>query len=235
MRADLVPHATIPALAERVTPAMLEVLAYLQKAGFIQNSSELPPDIVEVLDQLAGMGLVDPGYEGEVAQGPHLWVSNGNGSRVLDYRTGIRSGPRYEIASSDLAAWLEEQGSDRWWNVGGDPLLTGRMTFPCPAHRLAKELRRINRLLIVRARKGDSEARGQLVGKDKLDEVVACVSRKWPRVGPGLLPAPPADRTFRLCWTDSLFEWVLSEDSRTTQMMAIEEARARETAAAKKE
>jgi hypothetical protein len=215
---------------------MLEVLAYLQKAGFIQNSSELGPEIVEVLDHLANVGLVDPGYEGDVAQGrPSLWVRNGNGSRVLGYRTGIRSEPHYEIVSADLAVWLEEQGSDRWWNVDGDPLLTGRMTFPCPAHRLAAELRRINRPLFVRASKDDSEARGQPVGKGKLDQVVTSVSRKWFQVGPGLLPTPPADRALRLCWTDSLFEWTLCEDSRMTQMIAREEARARETAQVKKE
>jgi hypothetical protein len=231
MPADLVPHAAIPTLAERVTPAMLEVLAYLQEAGFIQNSSELRPEIVEVLDQLASMGLVDPGYEGNVAQGrPHVWVRNGNGSRVLGYRTGIRSGPQYEIASGDLAAWLEEQGSDRWWNVDGDPLLTGRMTFPCPANRLAKELRRINRPLIVQARKDDSEARGQPAGKDRLDQVVAYVSRKRHQIGLGLLTPPPADRALRLCWTDSLFEWTLSEDSRTTALMTAVEGQTRETA-----
>ena len=43
----------------------------------------------------------------------------------------ILNGPYYEVPSSELAAWLEQQGKDRWWNVDGDPLLTGEMPFPC--------------------------------------------------------------------------------------------------------
>jgi hypothetical protein len=239
MPADLVPHAAIPELAAKVTPAMLEVLAYLQKADFILNRRELPPEAAQALDQLAVLGLVDAGFEVQGAthgDKPYLWTRNANGSRVLGYRTGIRSGPHYQIASADVAAWLVEQGGERWWNVDGDPLLTGRMTFPCPASLLAKELSTINRPLIVQARNEDAEAKGQPVGKEKLDQVVVFFTRKRQQGSYGLLPTSPADRRLHLCWSDSLFEWTLSEDSRVTQWMQVAEVgRGLETAQVKKE
>jgi hypothetical protein len=232
MPADLVPHAQIPELAGHVTPDMLDLLLVLQKTDFILNGPSLPPSVIELLDELTRMGLVDAGYEGDVAQGrPYLWSRNGNGSRVIGYRTGIRFGPHYQIASAALAEWLEEQGEDSWWNVGGDPLLTGRMTFPSPAGPLANELRKINRPLIVQAAKSDAEARGQEVGKDKLDQLASRLPERLHRIGSisfGRREMP--DRAFYLCWPDSLFEWTLSEDGRMAQQM-----RAREKAWAKKE
>src|SRR5438094_670211 len=49
----------------------------------------------------------------------------------------LRDEPHNKIASSELAAWLEQQGTDRWWTVDGDPLLTGRLILahvnPLPA------------------------------------------------------------------------------------------------------
>ena len=68
--------------------------------------------------------------------------------------SSIQEGPHYEIQSSELAAWLEQQGVDLWWNVDGDPLLTGRLTFPCPADELSAELRKLNRALLVQAPEG---------------------------------------------------------------------------------
>lgn len=236
MPADLVKHSEIPDLAKGVTPAMLDVLRQLQQNGFILNNRELPPEMVAVLGELARIGLADPGYEGNTNQRqPYLWARNGNGSRVLRYLTGIRSGPYYEVASADLASWLEEQGPERWWNVDGDPLLTGRMTFPCPAALLAKELRRISRPLIVQAKKDDDEARGQLIGKGNLDRVVTSLSECLHQIRPVPTPAWAADRTLYLCWVDSLFDWMLSEDSRMTQIRAAEEAHARDKACMKKE
>jgi hypothetical protein len=63
---------------------------------------------------------------------------------------GISFSPHYAISSAELGAWIAEQGTDRWWNVDGDPLLTGSLSFPCPGDELAEELRRIDRLLLVR-------------------------------------------------------------------------------------
>jgi hypothetical protein len=215
---------------------MLGVLRQLQRDGFILNTRALPTETVASLDQLVRMGLADPGYEGDINQGqPYLWVHNGNGSRVLSYLTGIWSGPYYEVASADLASWLEGQGPDRWWNVDGDPLLTGRMTFPCPAALLAKELRKINRPLIVQAKKDDNEAKGQPIGKDNLDRVVTRLSERLPQIRPGPAPAWVADRSLCLCWANWPFEWMLSEDSRMTEIRAAEEAHARDKACVKKE
>jgi len=235
MPANLVPHAAIPDLASRVTADMLKVLRHIQKADFIMNSGDMDPATLETLQQLTELELVDPGYEGDTSRPPYMWVANGNGSRVLAYRTGIRGGPHYELPSTELAEWLEEQGSDRWWNIDGDPLLTGRMTFPCPAALLARELRKINRPLIVQARKGDEEADGRPIGKGDLDRVVTRLSESIHQIRPAPLPAWAADRSLYLCWADSRFEWILSEDSRMTQLRAAEEARAREKACVKKE
>src|SRR5262249_30037535 len=151
MPANLVPHAAIPDLASRVTPEMLKVLRHIQKADFIMNSGDLDPSTLGALRQLTELGIVDPGYEGDTSGSPYIWVANGNGSRVLAYKTGIRGGPHYELPSAELAAWLEERGPDRWWNVDGDPLLTGRLTFPCPARHLAAALRSIPRPLLIQA------------------------------------------------------------------------------------
>src|SRR5947207_9170352 len=85
----------------------------------------------------------------------------------------LREEPHYMIASSELADWLERQGADCWWNVDGDPLLTGRLTFPCPTDELAAELRRIDRPLLLQAKKGDSQADGRRIERARLDGLVS--------------------------------------------------------------
>jgi hypothetical protein len=214
MPADLVPNDAIPQLAARVdAPEMLKVLQRIQRTGFILNGSDLDPETARSLQRLAELGLVDPGYNGRTAGRPYLWTSNGNGSRVLWYLTRIPVGPHYEVPSSELAAWLEQQGEDRWWNVDGDPLLTGRLTFPCPADELAAELRQINRPLLVQAKKDDAGAKGQPVHRDKLNELVEHFGR---------------DRLLYLCWKEApygwLREWLLVEDSVATEQSKADEA-----------
>jgi hypothetical protein len=223
MPADLVPTVAIPDLARQVTPEMLTVLRRLQRAGFIQNSKRLDRATFDVLQRLANLGLVDPGDEGDTNGPPLLWVSNGNGSRVLNYLTSIPVGPHYEIASTDLAAWLEEQGKDRWWNVDGDPLLTGRLTFPCPASDLAADLRKIGRPLLVQAKAEDKDAQGQPVGKDKLNELVGHFYENLHAPRGGELPPWGRDRLLYLRWKGSPDEWLLTEDSETTEQMQGEE------------
>ncbi len=236
MPADLVPHEAIPELAARVTPEMLKVLRLLQREGFILNGRDLDPLAVSVLRALADLGLVDPGYDGAVGGEPYMWISNGNGSRVLGYKTGVRSGPHYEVPSSELAAWLEQQGPDRWWNVDGDPLLTGRLTFPCPTGRLAEVLRQINRPLIVQAKKEDADARGQPVGREKLDAVAGPFAESLHLIREGEMPAWSGDRVLYVCWKGSPYEWLLAEDGETTAMMrADERARGADAAAVTKE
>jgi len=234
MPADLVPHAAIPDLAARVSSEMLEVLGRIQKAEFIMNGEDVDARTAEGLDRLAELGLVDPGYAGDERRSPYMWVSNANGSRVLSYRTGIRGGPHYEVPSIELAAWLEGQGKERWWNVDGDPLLTGRLTFPCPAARLAAELKKINRPLLVQARKGDAGAKGQPIDAAKLGDVVSLLAEDVHTTG----QAPPwaNDRVMYLCWKGSPHEWLLEEDGEATAQMQVEErAHARDRAQVKKE
>lgn len=219
MPAILVPHAAIPELAGRVTQDMLKVLRRIQKADFIPNRADLDPALAEILHQLTELGLVDPGYEGDTSGPPILWLANGNGSRVLTYKTGIRGGPHYELPSAELAAWLEQQGPDRWWSVDGDSLLTGRMTFPCPARSLAAELRKIGRHLLVQAKRDDGEASGQVITRDRIDALTDKFADNMHSIGDGELPSGSEDRILYLCWKGSIEEWLLSEDSETAALL----------------
>jgi hypothetical protein len=235
MPANLIPHAAIPKLAEQVTPEMLKILRHIQKADFVVNSAGLARHTVETLERLSTLGLVDPGYEGEASGKPSIWVANGNGSRVLVYKTGIRGGPHYELPSTELAAWLEEQGPDLWWNVDGDPLLTGRLTFPCPARTLAAELRIINRPLLVQVKKDDTAATGQPISKDRID---VAVDRLGDNVQLSPDMEPPSwseDRILYLCWKGSTDEWLLAEDPETTALMQAEVGNARDVARVEKQ
>jgi hypothetical protein len=154
----------------------------------------------------------------------------------LRYLTGIRSGPYYELPADELAAWLEAQGNDRWWSVDGDPLLTGRLYFPCPADELAAELRRIGQQLLVQARKEDTGAKGQRIDRDKLDELAGKVADNLHLIRGGQLPGWSDDRLLYLCWEGSTNDWLLCEDSEVAkQMQASDGGKAVDTADVKKE
>jgi hypothetical protein len=117
MPAPLVPHEVVPKLAEQVDSlAMLRVLQYLQKASFVMNGGDVTPTLAEVLKRLTYLGLVDPGYDGDVQGEPYLWTSNGNGSRVLRYYMAspglqdvlegrLEIHPRAQTALSALTEW----------------------------------------------------------------------------------------------------------------------------------
>jgi hypothetical protein len=149
----------------------------------------------------------------------YLWTSNVNGQRVVRYLTGIRSGPHYGVEAEELAAWLEGQGSDRWWSVDGDPLLTGRLDFPCPADELAAELRRIGQPLLVQAKKDDADAKGQKINKGKLDAVAGKFADNLSLIREGPPPPWSGDRLLYLCWKGSTNDWLLTEDSDTARQM----------------
>lgn len=121
----------------------------------------------------------------------------------------IDAGPHYEIHSTELAKWLEQQASDCWWNIDGDPLLTGRLSIPCPSDELATELRSLDRPLLVDAG-GESEAKGQLV-----DAMHFARLGKYKRslLASGPLPPWGNDRFFHMCWKGSSRDWLLIEDS----------------------
>jgi hypothetical protein len=127
----------------------------------------------------------------------------------------LRDESHYRIASSELATWLEAQGVDRWWNVDGDPVLTGRLSLPCPADELAAELRRINRTLLVQDRRKPPTGGGEQIVARDLDGLAT-------RLGDnvqtnGAKPAWANNRLFFLCWEDHGDEWMLAEDEETTQ------------------
>ncbi len=135
--------------------------------------------------------------------------------------TSIEAGPHYEIPSAELASWLEKNAPDSWWYVDGDPLLTGRMPFPCPTDELATELRKLARPLLIQAPKGDREAKGQQIDASK---VGALASRFRETVDSEPLPAWANDRFFFLCWKGSSVEWLLGEDSATAAQFRADAA-----------
>jgi hypothetical protein len=127
----------------------------------------------------------------------------------------LKDEPHYTIAAAELADWLEGQGTDRWWTVDGDPLLTGRLSFPCPADELAAELRRINRTLLVQDRRPTAPGQGERIQARDLD---ALVTRLGDNVqAKGTKPAWANDRLLFLCWEDRGDEWLLVEDGETTE------------------
>ena len=127
--------------------------------------------------------------------------------------TTISNGPYYEISSSELAIWLETEAAGSWWNVDGDPLLTGRLSIPCPADELANELRSIGRPILIQAIRGDTEAMGQQLKADQVSRTVTRFQANLQTKGP--LPKWANDRLFYCCWKDSPHEWLLIEDSVT--------------------
>jgi hypothetical protein len=84
MPADLVSNDAIPQLAARIdSPAMLRVLRHIQQVGFILNGQIVNQSLFTILQRLADLGLVDPGYADPTDGKPFIWVGNGNGQRVL--------------------------------------------------------------------------------------------------------------------------------------------------------
>lgn len=91
--------------------------------------------------------------------------------------------PPFEIAAADLAAWVEQQGADRWWSMDGDPFLTGRIPFSSPGDELAEDLRRINRVLLVHDLKERPDSRGQQIGASDLDGLAGHLGDDIPFAG----------------------------------------------------
>ena len=98
------------------------------------------------------------------------------------------------------------------------------MTFPYPAGQLANELRKINRPLLVQAKKEDTAARGQPITKDKLNDLVDHFAENVDVSGEGEMPRCSGDRLLYLCWKDTSYEWLLAEDSETTEQMKTEDS-----------
>jgi hypothetical protein len=140
----------------------------------------------------------------------------------------LRDEPHYQIAASELADWLERQGTDIWWSVDGDPSLIWRISLPCPADVLAAELRRIDRPLLVRDLNHAPMARGQQITAQKLDELVADRD-DVPCAVSGRRPGTGNDCVLYLAWPDRDEEWMLLEDSPTTDLYRREAALAHDS------
>lgn len=130
----------------------------------------------------------------------------------------IEEGPHYEIYSGEIAKWLEERQTDTWWNVDGDPLLTGRIPFPAPADELAAELRVINRPLLAEAQVGDRDAHGQAIVADEIGPrlihwVGDLYRSKLPRESAN-------DKYLSLQWKGLPHEWLLVEDGLTANQFS---------------
>ncbi|HEV3260055.1 MAG TPA: hypothetical protein VG013_24565 [Gemmataceae bacterium] len=96
MPAALVPDDRIPELAAQIdSPAMLRVLRRLREVGFMQNGADVDDETIAILQRLTTLGLADPGYDGPTHGKPFIWVSNGNGQRVLKY---FETSPQHEAA-----------------------------------------------------------------------------------------------------------------------------------------
>jgi len=84
MPADLFPNEVIANVAKQIdSPKMLDVLRRIVQERTIYNTRALDTETFGCLERLAGVGLVDPGYDGQHTA-PHMWISNQNGSGVLN-------------------------------------------------------------------------------------------------------------------------------------------------------
>jgi hypothetical protein len=138
----------------------------------------------------------------------------------------VADGPHFELPSAELAKWLEQQPADRWWTVDGDPLLTGRLSFPCPGDELATELRKINKPLLVSAKEEMTDAHGQLIQAEKLDDLVELAPY---RLGDLSNLELKYYRWLSFCWKGSEIDWELVEDLETSEESRRELSSHRET------
>ena len=129
----------------------------------------------------------------------------------------ISERPHYEIASTDLAEWLERQG-DSWWSVAGDWFLGGRIYMPCPGENLATELRFLDLPMLVEDRRRGPKGNGEKIGPDEVDALVqssGAVDRYVLEEGEEK-PVWFDNRILFICWKDRPAECVLEEDLETT-------------------
>lgn len=127
----------------------------------------------------------------------------------------VAYGPHFELPSPELAKWLEQQGADCWWTVDGDPVLSGRLSFPCPGDELAAELRSINKPLLLAARDDKVSPQEEVITVSDLDELVGFTD------GPDGFEVKKEDRDrwFFLCWKGSEEDWFLQEDRLTSELV----------------
>ena len=129
----------------------------------------------------------------------------------------IASGPHVELRSSELAAWIEKQGLNRWWNVDGDHVLTSTIAFPCPGDELANELRRINRPLLLPVSPQAALPPGSEIKRQDIDKFIDHLGSAIHHTNERR-PAWLNNRLLYLSWKGSKSDWLLVEDVETTEM-----------------
>ncbi len=83
----------------------------------------------------------------------------------------LKDKPHYTLPAAALADWIDSQ-PDRWWLVDGDPHLMGVLDLPCPSDELAPEIRKYGKNLLLYDKTPGSQAHGEVIGADRLDELV---------------------------------------------------------------
>jgi hypothetical protein len=127
----------------------------------------------------------------------------------------IKNEPHYTIPSTELAGWIEEQGTDRWWNVDGDRVLIRRLMLPCPGDELANALRTLNKPLLIHAGDKNPLANGERITKEKVTDLVRYFGDNL-ESKTGSKTDRIENRVLILCWEGSDDEWLLVEDVETT-------------------
>lgn len=115
---------------------------------------------------------------------------------VRMFSTRVSEKPHYLVQAYNLAAWITDQGEDKWWGVDGDPLLMSRLSFPCPPEELATELQRINRPLLVSD--PDRVGEGAELTPEEISRLVETEELGVP--------------CLNLSWQDSSVDWLLIEE-----------------------
>jgi hypothetical protein len=120
------------------------------------------------------------------------------GAKLREFHVSIKDKPHYTISARAMADWLESQ-PDKWWSVDGDPLLESIVDFPCPTDELAPAIRNEGKSLLLEDRRPASQAHGEEIGAERLDELTAFSRKKRHKI--------------LVCsWADSNVDWLLLED-----------------------
>lgn len=135
----------------------------------------------------------------------------------------IKERPHFELAPKTLAAWLMDQGTDRWWSVDGDPFLSSLIAMPCPADELAELLERIDKPLLIHDPKERDTSRGQRIERWEELNGLCLRLRDNEKIEPSEGQPPWLEnRFFALCWKNRNDAWLLIEDLETTADYASE-------------
>jgi len=99
-----------------------------------------------------------------------------------------------------LADWLEQQGSESWWSVDGDPTLEQSVNFPCDSDTLADDLRARKELLLVGVPEDAAWSGDAISSAEDLDAAVQTDEH--------------GNRVLELRWSQQSYaqRWILCED-----------------------